>query len=277
MNTQKVWLITGASRGMGLEVVKEVLNKGDKVIAVFRNIEHLIQVIGENSANFLALKVDISNDNVVKEAIEKGIGYFGTIDVVLNNAGYYLVGSIEEISDEEFRRTVDVNLFGMANVIRHTMPFMRNQRSGHIINISSNMGYIGYAHTGSYNASKFAVIGLSEALAQEVKPFGVNITVVAPGMFCTDFMSEATLVATENKIEDYLLEDHIRTLQSFHGHQPGDPVKLAQVLYYISNLDIPPLHLILGKDSYESIIQQRKNEMAEMEQWKSLSFSTDFK
>ncbi|WPO92954.1 SDR family NAD(P)-dependent oxidoreductase [Chryseobacterium sp. HR92] len=277
MIKQKVWLITGASRGMGLEVVKEVLNRGDKVIAVSRNIQHLPQFVGENNADFIALKVDITNDNDVKEAIEKGIEYFGAIDVVLNNAGYYLVGSIEEISDEEFRKTVDVNLFGMANVIRHAMPFLRNQRSGHIINISSNMGYIGYANTGSYNASKFAVIGLSEALAQEVKPFGINVTVVAPGMFRTDFMSETTLVAAENKIEDYHLEEHITTLQSFHGHQPGDPVKLAQVLYNISNLNVPPLHLILGKDSYESIIEQRKNEIKELEQWKNLSFSTDFK
>jgi NAD(P)-dependent dehydrogenase (short-subunit alcohol dehydrogenase family) len=277
MIKQKVWLITGASRGMGLEVVKEVLNRGDKVIAVSRNIQHLPQFVGENNADFIALKVDITNDNDVKEAIEKGIEYFGAIDVVLNNAGYYLVGSIEEISDEEFRKTVDVNLFGMANVIRHAMPFLRNQRSGHIINISSNMGYIGYANTGSYNASKFAVIGLSEALAQEVKPFGINVTVVAPGMFRTDFMSETTLVAAENKIEDYHLEEHITTLQNFHGHQPGDPVKLAQVLYNISNLNVPPLHLILGKDSYESIIEQRKNEIKELEQWKNLSFSTDFK
>lgn len=277
MIKQKVWLITGASRGMGLEVVKEVLNRGDKVIAVSRNIQHLPQFVGENNADFIALKVDITNDNDVKEAIEKGIEYFGDIDVVLNNAGYYLVGSIEEISDEEFRKTIDVNLFGMANVIRHAMPFLRNQRSGHIINISSNMGYIGYANTGSYNASKFAVIGLSEALAQEVKPFGINVTVVAPGMFRTDFMSETTLVVAENKIDDYHLEEHITTLQNFHGHQPGDPVKLAQVLYNISNLNVPPLHLILGKDSYESIIEQRKNEIKELEQWKSLSFSTDFK
>ncbi|MFS4472636.1 SDR family NAD(P)-dependent oxidoreductase [Chryseobacterium sp. T20] len=277
MSKQKVWLITGASRGMGLEVVKEVLNKGDKVIAVSRNIQHLVQLFGEKNSDFIALKVDITNDEVVKEAVEKGLEHFGAIDVVLNNAGYYLVGSIEEISDEEFRKTVDVNLFGMANVIRHTMPFLRNKRSGHIINISSNMGYIGYANTGSYNASKFAVIGLSEALAQEVKPFGVKVTVVAPGMFRTGFMSETTLVAARNRIESYRLDQHIGTLQNFHGHQPGDPVKLAQVLYHISNLNEPPLHLILGKDSYESIIEQRKNEITELEQWKDLSFSTDFK
>ncbi|WP_079241927.1 SDR family NAD(P)-dependent oxidoreductase [Chryseobacterium indologenes] len=274
MNKQKVWFITGASRGMGQQVVKEVLDKGDKVIAVSRNIQ---PTHNGDTENFLSLQVDITNDEDVKNAVKKGIKYFGSIDVVLNNAGYYLAGSIEEIKDEEFRKTMDVNLFGMVNVIRHAMPFLRKQGSGHIINISSNMGYVGYANTGSYNASKFAVIGLSEALAQEVNIFGVNVTVVAPGMFRTGFMSEATLMAAENKIEDYHLDKHIDMLQSFHGHQPGDPVKLAQILYNISTLSNPPLHLILGKDSYESIIEHRKNETEELEQWKQLSFSTDFK
>ncbi|CAD0218941.1 SDR family NAD(P)-dependent oxidoreductase [Chryseobacterium sp. D764] len=274
MNKQKVWFITGASRGMGLEAVKEVLHKGDKVIAISRNIQH---VNNGDTENLLSLQVDITNDEDVKNAIKKGIQHFGGIDVVLNNAGYYLAGSVEEIKDEEFRKTMDVNLFGMVNVIRHTMPFLRKQRSGHIINISSNMGYVGYANTGSYNASKFAVIGLSEALAQEVKVFGVNVTVVAPGMFRTGFMSEATLTAAENRIEDYHLDKHIDMLQSFHGYQPGDPVKLAQILYNISTLSNPPLHLILGKDSYESILEHRKNETEELEQWKHLSFSTDFK
>ncbi|MDR4950828.1 SDR family NAD(P)-dependent oxidoreductase [Chryseobacterium sp. ES2] len=274
MNKQKVWFITGASRGMGQQVVKEVLDKGDKVIAVSRNIQ---PTHNGDTENFLSLQVDITNDEDVKNAVKKGIKYFGSIDVVLNNAGYYLAGSIEEIKDEEFRKTMDVNLFGMVNVIRHAMPFLRKQGSGHIINISSNMGYVGYANTGSYNASKFAVIGLSEALAHEVNMFGVNVTVVAPGMFRTGFMSEATLMAAENKIEDYHLDKHIDMLQSFNGHQPGDPVKLAQILYNISTLNNPPLHLILGKDSYESIIEHRKNETEELEEWKHLSFSTDFK
>ena len=187
-----------------------------------------------------------------------------------------MVGSVEEISDEEFRKTINVNLFGMANVIRQVMPYLRKQKSGHIINISSNMGYIGYANTGSYNASKFAVIGLSEALAQEAKPFGIHVTVVAPGMFRTNFMSNTTLAVAQNRIAGYGLEEHTKMLQSFDGNQPGDPKKLAKVLFDISNLAEPPLHLPLGTDSYQSIIDQRKKEAIELEQWKYLSVSTNF-
>lgn len=276
MSKQKVWFITGASKGMGLEVAKTVLANGDKVIATSRSLDEQIETIAEESGNLLPLKVDITNEEEVKSAIEKGINTFGQIDVVLNNAGYYLVGSVEEISDEEFRKTINVNLFGMANVIRQVMPYLRKQQSGHIINISSNMGYIGYANTGSYNASKFAVIGLSEALAQEAKPFGIHVTVVAPGMFRTNFMSNTTLAVAQNRIAGYGLEEHTKMLQSFDGNQPGDPKKLAKVLFDISNLAEPPLHLPLGTDSYQSIIDQRKKEAIELEQWKYLSVSTNF-
>ncbi len=276
MSTQKVWFITGASKGMGLEVAKAALANGHKVIATSRSLEEQLESIGEASENLFPLKADITNEAEVHSAISKGIEAFGRIDVILNNAGYYLVGSVEEISDEEFRRTINVNLFGMANVIRQALPYLRKQSAGHIINTASLMGYIGSANTGSYNASKFAVIGLSEALAQEVKPFGIKVTVVAPGMFRTSFLSSAALAVAKNKIPEYGLDQHMKMLQSFDGRQPGDPKKLAQTLVHISNLAEPPLHLPLGTDSYEAIIEQRKKEATELEQWKYLSVSTDF-
>lgn len=272
----KVWFVTGASKGMGLEVTKAVLANGDKVIATSRNITEQLKKLGKEYQNLLPLKVDITNEAAVKTAIETGIKTFGQIDVVLNNAGYYLVGSLEEISDEEFRQTMDVNVFGMCNVIRNSVPYLRRQRSGHIINIASNMGYIGYANTGSYNASKFAVIGLSEALAQEVKPFGINVTVVAPGMFRTSFMSDTTLAVVKNIIPDYHVEEHVKILHSINGNQPGDPAKLAKILQEISRLPEPPLHLPLGTDSYQSILEHRKKESIEREVWKHLSLATDF-
>ncbi len=275
MSKQKVWLITGASKGMGLEVTKAALAKGDKVIATSRNPEQ-VKNAGEESENFLPLQLDITKEAEVAGCIDKGIEVFGRIDVVINNAGYYLVGSMEEISDEELRKTVDVNVFGMANVIRKVMPHLRRRQSGHIINISSNMGYIGYANTGSYNASKFAVIGLSEALAQEVKPFGIHVTVVAPGMFRTGFISDAHLATAEHKIDDYNTAAHVGMLHSFNGNQPGDPEKLAKVLMEIVRLQNPPVHLPLGTDSYQSIMDKRKEEVIELEQWKHLSLSTDF-
>lgn len=276
MNKQKVWFITGASKGIGLEVAKTVLANGDKVIATSRNLDEQIKNVGFQTDCLLPLKVDITNESEVKSAIEKGVETFGQIDVVLNNAGYYLVGSLEEISDVEFRRTMDVNVFGMANVIRNVMPYLRQQRSGHIINISSNMGYIGYANTGSYNASKFAVIGLSEALAQEAKQFGIYTTVVAPGMFRTNFMKDSTLAVASTLIPHYHVAEHVKMLKSFDGTQPGDPKKLAKILLDITTLDEPPLHLPLGTDSYQSIIAQRTTEAEELEKWKHLSFATDF-
>ena len=276
MKTQKVWLITGASKGMGLEAANAVLKNGDKVVATSRNLKELIDKIGNQTENFLPLQVDITDDKDVKKAIQSAIDTFGKIDVVLNNAGYYLVGSIEEISDEEFRTTTDVNLFGTVNVIRHVMPLLRQQKSGHILNISSNMGYVGYANTGSYNASKFAIIGLSEALAQEAGQFNIKVTVVAPGMFRTSFMSDSTLATAKNKIEAYKVAEHVKMLKSFDGKQPGDPKKLVKVLIDITQLAHPPLHLPLGSDSYNSILEHRKKEADEMEAWKQLSLSTHF-
>ncbi len=187
------------------------------------------------------------------------------------------MGNIEELSDAEFRETMNVNVFGMTNVIRQILPYLRKQKSGHIINTSSMMGYMSYPANGSYSASKFAVIGLSEALAQEVAPFGIKVTILAPGTFRTNFMSENSLAVSKNKIDDYNLEQQVEIFRSHDGKQLGNPAKLAEVLYEISNLPEPPLHLPLGTDSYQSIIEQRKKEAIELEKWKELSLSTDFK
>lgn len=276
MSKQKVWFITGASKGMGLEVAKTVLANGGKVIATSRNSDELVTNPGEASANLLPLKMDITNEAEVKSAIEKGIETFGQIDVVVNNAGYNLLGNIEELSDAEFRQTMDVNVFGMANVIRNVLPHLRKNKSGHIINTSSMMGYMSYPANGSYSASKFAVIGLSEALAQEVAPFGIHVTILAPGTFRTSFMSDTTLVVAKNKIDAYNLERQVELFKSYDGKQPGNPAKLAEVLYEISNLPEPPIRLPLGTDSYQAIVAQREKEAVELEKWKSLSLSTDF-
>lgn len=276
MSKQKVWFITGASKGMGLEVAKTVLANGGKVIATSRNSDELVTNPGEASAHLLPLKMDITNEAEVKSAIEKGIETFGQIDVVVNNAGYNLLGNIEELSDAEFRQTMDVNVFGMANVIRNVLPHLRKNKSGHIINTSSMMGYMSYPANGSYSASKFAVIGLSEALAQEVAPFGIHVTILAPGTFRTSFMSDTTLVVAKNKIDAYNLERQVELFKSYDGKQPGNPAKLAEVLYEISNLPEPPIRLPLGTDSYQAIVAQREKEAVELEKWKSLSLSTDF-
>lgn len=276
MSTQKVWFITGASKGMGFEVTKAVLNNGDKVIATSRSIDSLWENLGKDNKNLLPFKLDITNEQEVKAVISKSIEEFGRIDVVLNNAGYNLLGNMEELSDSEFRKTMDVNVFGMTNVIRHILPHLRIQKSGHIINTSSMMGYMSYPGNGSYSASKFAVIGLSEALAHEVAPFGINVTILAPGTFRTSFMSEDSLVVAKNKIDDYNLKQQVEAFRSFDGKQLGDPKKLAHVLIQISQMSNPPLHLPLGSDSYHAIMENRNKEQDELKKWKEVSLSTDF-
>lgn len=277
MNKEKVWFITGASKGMGLAITKAVLKNGDKVIATSRNSETLLEKIVGYNNNLLPVMLDITKEKDVEDAITKGIKKFGQIDVVVNNAGYNLLGNIEELSDTEFRKTMNVNVFAMASIIRKVLPHLRRQKSGHIINTSSMMGYMGYAGNGSYNASKFAVIGLSEALAQEVAPFGIKVTILAPGTFRTSFMNEDSLNVAKNKIDAYNLDKQVELFTGFDGKQLGDPEKLAEVLLKITEMSNPPLHLPLGSDSFNAILEVRKNEAKEMEEWKSLSLSTDFK
>jgi NAD(P)-dependent dehydrogenase (short-subunit alcohol dehydrogenase family) len=275
-NTKKVWFITGASQGMGLEITKAALNNGDKVIATSRNTNALSEKFGEHEVNLLPIKLDITNEEDVENAISKGLDKFGQIDVVVNNAGYNLLGNIEEINDAEFRKTMDVNFFAMTHIIRNVLPHLRKQQSGHIINTASMMGYMSYPGNGSYSASKYAVIGLSEALAQEVAPLGIKVTVLAPGTFRTNFMNENTLNVAKHKINAYNLDAQVDQFTGFDGKQLGDPKKLAEVVVKLVEMRNPPLHLPLGSDSYHAILEVRKNEREEMEQWKNLSLSTDF-
>jgi NAD(P)-dependent dehydrogenase (short-subunit alcohol dehydrogenase family) len=276
MSNQKVWFITGASKGLGLALTKLSLANGDKVIATSRNVEDFKASITEHQENFLSLKVDITSDEEVKNAVAKSIEKFGVLDVVVNNAGYSLVGSMEEMTDKEFRKTVDVNLFGTVNVIRNVMPYLRKQQSGHIINISSNAGYVGFENAASYNASKFAVIGLSEALAEETKQFGIKVTVVAPGQFRTSFMNKGSMVFAKNRIDVYGLDKSEKMWTNYSGQQIGDPEKLVKILTGIVNNPNPPLHLLLGPDTYQLVMEHRERENQEFETWKHLTLSTNF-
>jgi NAD(P)-dependent dehydrogenase (short-subunit alcohol dehydrogenase family) len=276
MKKTNVWFITGASKGMGLALTKFALSKGDRVVATSRTVEAFKTSINDNKDNFLPLKVDITSDIGVKEAVEQAIGKFGRLDVVVNNAGYSLVGSMEEMSDQEFRQTMDVNLFGTVNVVRNAVAYLRKQRSGHIINIASNAGYAGFANAASYNAAKFGVIGLSEALALEMEPFGVKITVVAPGQFRTNFMDEGSMAFTKKKIEVYGTGEAEIKWRDFSGGQMGDPEKLVNILYDITGMKNPPLHLLLGPDTYDLVMSHREKERQEIETWKHLTLSTNF-
>lgn len=271
---QKVWFITGTSKGMGLQLTKLLLSQGHKVIATSRNTDALIEQISENKENLYPLKLDITSDADVKEAIDAIVKKVGRIDVVVNNAGYSLVGSMEEMTDAEFRATLDVNLFGTVNVIRNVMPYLRKQKNGHIINISSGSGFVGNGKAASYNAAKFGVVGLTYGLQKEVADFGIKVTVVAPGQFRTEFMDSLQYV--KNRIDVYGIDEAEKNWSGQSGQQKGDPEKLVEILVEIAEMENPPLRLILGTDAYEGIIQNRKEEAAEFESWKEVSVSTDF-
>jgi NAD(P)-dependent dehydrogenase (short-subunit alcohol dehydrogenase family) len=251
MENNKVWFITGASKGFGLSLVKQLLAAGQKVAATSRYVASLVKAVGEVSDNFLPLYVNLSDEKSVAEAIQTTQNTFNSIDVVINNAGYGIGGSIEELTDEEARESFDINVFGTLNVIRAVMPFMRAQQSGHIINISSIAGIAPGTGWALYAATKFAVIGLSEVLADDVKSMGIKVTVVAPGAFRTSFLTPDSLVMTKNPISEYqdVRNSHARYLQ-MDGNQIGDPEKAAAAMIKIAADDNPPVHLLLGEDAY---------------------------
>ncbi|MFD2935962.1 oxidoreductase [Spirosoma flavum] len=279
MDTKKVWFITGASKGLGLSLVKQVLAKGFKVAATSRNIDDLRRAVGTYNDNFLPLTVDLKTEASVKKAIDQTIGQFGQIDVVVNNAGYGLLGSIEELTDQEARENFDINVFGSINVIRSVMPHLREQRSGHVINISSIGGFTGaFPGFGIYCATKFAVEGLSESLSAEAKSFGIYVTVVEPGYFRTDFLTAGSLGVPAHPIAAY---QEVRDSQQAHqnainGNQPGDPEKAVEALIRIAEEQNPPLHLFLGQDAYDMAYEKINAVKTDLENWKSVTVSMGF-
>ena len=279
MDNKKVWFITGASKGLGLELAKKLLAEGFKVAATSRSEEALVKVLGNSSESFLPLEMDLVDEKSVKNAIDKTINHFKTIDVLVNNAGYGLLGALEELTDAESRKNYEVNVFGLLNVIRNTMPILRANKAGHIFNISSVGGYYGeFPGWGIYCSTKFAVAGLTESLAAEVKSFGVHATIVYPGYFRTDFLKDSSLLLPENPIADY---KEVRQSESAHKddineNQPGDPVKLAEALIQVSEDQNPPLHLFLGEDAYNMANQKIASVQNELGQWKEVSISTAF-
>ncbi|MBD1362852.1 SDR family NAD(P)-dependent oxidoreductase [Mucilaginibacter sp. ZT4R22] len=252
MENTKTWFITGASKGFGLSLVKQLLNAGQNVAATSRNITELVKAVGVTAPNFLPLEVELGNEDSVGCAIHQTKAAFGSIDVVINNAGYGVGGSIEELTDRETRDNFEVNVFGTLNVIRMVMPYMRYQQSGHIINVSSIAGFAGATGWSVYAATKSSVVGLSEVLAQDVAEFGVKVTVVAPGAFRTSFLTEESLNIAKHTIEGYTAvhATQSRYLQ-MDGQQSGDPEKAAAAIIEIGQMENPPLYLLLGEDAYD--------------------------
>lgn len=273
----RTWLITGASRGFGALVAEKALQAGDAVIATARKPEDVEARLGAH-ANLLVVRLDVTREADAHQAVAHGIKRFGRIDVLVNNAGYGVLGAVEETSADETERLFATNVFGVLNVIRAVLPHMRRQRSGHVVNISSIGGYQAYMGWGVYGSTKFAVEGITEALHQELAPLGIKATVVEPGFFRTDFLDEQSLVKTALELPDY--DETVGAMRRFakdaNHAQPGDPSKFADAMLTLVGAANPPQRLALGSDTVARIEAKNRFVADELAQWHTLAMSTDF-
>lgn len=277
MDTPKTWFITGASQGLGLALATQLLAAGHRVAATSRHLTGLTTAISEPTDSFLPLAVDLPNEASVAQAIEATIATFGRIEVVVNNAGYGMGGSIEEMTDAETRHSFETNVFGALNVIRKALPHLRAQGSGHVINISSIAAIAGATGWAIYAATKAAMSAFTEVLAQDVADFGLKVTVVEPGALRTNFLTPESLVMASQPIAEYeaVRASHARYL-TMNGAQAGDPAKAAAAIIRLAAEEKPPVHLLLGADAYARA-QAKLNAMnQEFEAWKELSTSIGF-
>ena len=273
----RVWFITGASRGFGARITAEALSRGDAVVATARDPSTITKQFG-NHERLLAVKLDVTNEAQAHEAAGAAVKKFGRIDVLVNNAGFGLLGAVEEASDAETQRVFGTNVFGLLNVTRAVLPHMRRQRSGHVMNISSVGGYTGYPGWGVYGATKFAVEGLSEAMHAELAPLGIHVTVVEPGFFRTDFLDDQSLIRTRQEIADYAdTVGKTRNVAADVNHaQRGDPSKLAAAFMKLADATTPPSRLPLGSDTVERIEAKHTLVEKELAAWRDVATSTDW-
>jgi NAD(P)-dependent dehydrogenase (short-subunit alcohol dehydrogenase family) len=273
----KVWFITGASKGFGLELTKAALAAGDAVVATARDPQMIDKAIG-GSERLLTIPLDVTSEKQAQQAVERTLERFGRIDVLVNNAGRGLVGAIEEVSAEEVRSIFAVNVEGTLNVLRSALPSMRARRSGHILNLSSVGGFVSWPGWGIYCATKFMIEGVSEALHAELKPLGIKVTIIEPGPFRTDFLDASSLGRSKETISDYSGSSGAARewADSSHSAQPGDPAKAVAAMVKITEVNNPPLRLQLGADCVASISAKLEQVKEELEQWRELAESTAY-
>jgi NAD(P)-dependent dehydrogenase (short-subunit alcohol dehydrogenase family) len=272
----KIWLITGCSTGFGRALALQALLHGNKVGVSSRNTEDIKDIVDQFPETALLLKLDVTDESQIQSATEKFIHHFGKIDVLVNNAGIGYFGAIEESEDKEVRRMFDINVFGLSNMTKAVLPFMRKQKSGHIINIASIGGLVGFPGVGFYNATKFAVDGLSESLSKEVAPLGIKVTIVAPSGFRTDWAGRSANNSAIN-IEDYATTAGANkaTIRGNSGNQPGDPVKAALAIIAVVNNANPPLRLLLGAGALKGARNKLIDLQKDFDAWEETTLGAD--
>jgi NAD(P)-dependent dehydrogenase (short-subunit alcohol dehydrogenase family) len=273
----KVWFNTGAGSGIGAGIAKAVLRAGDRVVATGRNLDKVRNALHDVASENLAfVQLDVAHEAQAKAATEEAVKQFGRIDVAVNNAGYSLLGNFEEMTIPELESQLATNFYGVVYVMRAVLPLMRQQRSGHIINISSLAGVVGFKHCAAYAASKFAVEGLSLSVAAEVERFGIKMTLVEPGFFRTDLLDAANVKWPSNAIEDYATEGKPKEMWSaYNGTQQGDPAKLGEALVKIAGMTNPPKQFHAGSDAVAVIRPALEARLREIKDHEVLSNSTD--
>jgi len=273
----KVWFITGANSGIGAGTARAALKAGDRVVATARNLDKVRNALQDVTGDNLAfIKLDVTDEAGVKAAVEEAAKQFGRIDIAVNNAGYAVMGNFEELPTADIEQQFATNFWGVAYVMRAVLPVMRKQRSGHIFNISSVAGVVGFKHCGAYGAAKFALEGLSLAVANEIEQFGIKITVVEPGFFRTNLLDAQNVRWGKNTIEDYAAEGSTEAMWSpYHGTQQGDPAKLGEALARIAGMENAPQVFVAGSDALAAVTPAIEERLRETRAYEELTKSTD--
>ncbi|HDZ57778.1 MAG TPA: SDR family NAD(P)-dependent oxidoreductase [Pseudomonas xinjiangensis] len=273
----KTWFITGAGRGLGFHIAQAALAAGDNVVATGRNSSKTAQAFGDCGNALLCLELDVSRENDIAHAVDKAVEHFGGIDVMVNNAGFGQLGPFEENTATDAQEQFAINVFGLFDMCRAVIPAMRSQGRGHIFNIASIAGLAGMGGASLYCASKFAVVGFSEALAQELAGFGIQVTVVAPGGFRTDFLDSTSARFGSQSLPDYAnFSEKVRASSEKNNHnQPGDPAKLGKALVQLAMAPQAPVHFVVGSDALELATGKLASRKQELEKWRDLTISTD--
>jgi NAD(P)-dependent dehydrogenase (short-subunit alcohol dehydrogenase family) len=272
MTDKKVWLVTGAGRGMGVDIAKAALAAGHAVVATARNTDTVIAALGQDE-HLLAVKLDVTDPADAHAAVQAAVERFGRVDVLVNNAGNFYAGFFEELSPQDFRAQIETTLFGPMNVTRAVLPVMRAQRSGLVVAISSTAGIVGQEFCTAYAAAKFGVEGWIESLTPEVAPFGIRTMVVEPGFFRTELLTPESTNYAEPSIDDYAERTNqtVAAWNAMNGQQGGDPAKLANALVQLASQDEPPLRFAAGADAIAKVEQKAKDLLTQADAYRELS------
>jgi NAD(P)-dependent dehydrogenase (short-subunit alcohol dehydrogenase family) len=276
-NTQPVWFITGCSTGFGRELAKLVIARGWRAVVTARDRAKVADLAEGATDRVLALALDVTDASQIAQAVSETSKQFGRIDVLVNNAGYGYQSSIEEGEEDKIRAQFDANVFGLFALTRAVLPLMRAQRAGHVLNVTSVAGLVGFPASGYYAATKHAVEGFSDALAAEAGPLGIKVTCIEPGPFRTDWAGRS-LIQTPSTIPDYAetAGARLKATAEKSGTQAGDPVRAGEAMIRVTELANPPRHLVLGAWGYEAVTSRLKQRLAEIEAWRETSLGADY-